>query len=84
MHQIRFTRRAEKDLRKLNKIYLPKVSKSFEALQLNPLLGQKMSGEFDGSYRIKIPPIRIIYFPDFKNKVIWIEAIGQRQGIYKN
>jgi len=34
-------------------------------------------------YKIKIPPLRIIYTPDFKNKIIWIKAIGFREGIYK-
>jgi mRNA-degrading endonuclease RelE of RelBE toxin-antitoxin system len=42
-----------------------------------------MSGEYNGSYRIKIPPIRIIYLPDFKNKIIWVRAIGFRGDVYK-
>ncbi|EKE15033.1 MAG: hypothetical protein ACD_12C00188G0004, partial [uncultured bacterium] len=41
------------------------------------------SGEYNGSYRIKIPPLRIIYLPDFKKNIIWIRAIGFRGDIYK-
>lgn len=84
MYQIKLLNRAEKDLKKLDKIYLSKVSKAVDILALNPFLGEKMSGEFEGSYRIKIPPVRVIYTPDLKNKIIWVRAIGQRQGIYKN
>ena len=52
-------------------------------LRDNPLLGEKMAGVFAGSYRIKIPPVRIIYMPDMKNKIIWIRAIGHRGDVYK-
>ena len=42
-----------------------------------------MHGEFQGYYRIKIPPLRIVYLPDIKNKIIKVRAIGFRGNIYK-
>ena len=83
MFQIKLNNRATKELRRLDKRYFLKVSTFIDLLKENPLLGEKMAGEFQGSYRIKIPPLRIIYTPDFKNKIIWIKAIGFRGGIYK-
>lgn len=83
MYQIKLSNQAKKDLKKLSKIYLPKVSHSIGLLTKNPFLGEKMSGDFQGSYRIKIPPVRIIYRPDLKTKTIWIRAIGHRGYIYK-
>lgn len=83
MYQVKLNNHAEKDLKKLSSIYRQKVVKSLDLLATNPFLGDKMSGEFIGSYRIKIPPIRIIYSVDRQNKIIQIRAIGHRQGVYK-
>ena len=83
MFQVKLTNKAEKDLKRLDKRYLSKISQSIDFLKINPLLGEKMTGDFLGAYRVKIPPIRIIYTPNFKDKTILIKAIGHRQGIYK-
>jgi len=83
MYLIFLENRAKKDLKKLDRRYKIKASDFIDKLQFNPFLGEKMSGEYDGSYKIKIPPLRIIYLPDFKNKIIWIRAIGFRGNVYK-
>ena len=83
MYQVALAGQAKKDLKKLDARYQEKVLGWLRMLEVNPLLGRKMAGEFQGSYRIKIPPLRIIYTPDFKNKIIWIKAIGFRGGVYK-
>lgn len=83
MFRVELSNRAEKDLKRLDKIYQNKVAKYIDLLSFNPFMGEKMVGEFQGFYRIKIPPLRIIYTPDFKNKIIWIKAIGFRGGVYK-
>lgn len=83
MYNIFLSNKAEKDLKKIDKIHRLKAGKSIDFLANNPLAGAKMEGGYKGSYRIKIPPLRIIYTPDFKNKIIWVKAIGFRGGVYK-
>lgn len=83
MYRVILGNRAEKDLKKLDKRFREKVIKNLRMLKIEPFLGEKMAGEFKNSYRIKIPPLRIIYTPDFKNKIIWIRAIGFRGGVYR-
>jgi len=83
MYQVILPKQVEKDLKKLDKVYLAKVSKCLDLLGSNPFLGEKMAGVFQGSYRIKIPLLRIICTPDLKSKIIWIRAIGFRGGIYR-
>lgn len=83
MFQLQLSNHAKKNLKRLDKRFLNKVSASLELLKTNPLLGQKMTGDFQGSYGIKIPPIRIVYEVDFVNKIILVRAIGHRQGIYR-
>lgn len=83
MFRVVLSRQAKKDLKRLDKIYKPKVSKYIDLLENSPFLGEKMAGNFQGSYRIKIPPLRIIYTPDLQNKIVWVKAVGFRGGIYK-
>ena len=83
MYLVFLENRAKKELKKLDKNFQGKVLKYLHFLEVNPFLGGKMQGEFQGFYRIKIPPLRIIYLLDFKKKIIWIRAIGFRGNIYK-
>ena len=83
MFQMKLSNRARKDLKRLDKRFLPKVSQSIDALVTNPFLGEKMSGEYAGSYRVKIPPIRIIYSVNFESKIVSIKTVGHRGNIYK-
>lgn len=83
VYQVRLTNRAEKELKRLDKIYREKAAITIDILTANPFMGEKMAGEFRGSYRVKIPPIRIIYMLDISHKVIIVTAIRHRQGAYK-
>lgn len=83
MYLVFLENRAKKELKKLDKNFQEKVLKYLHFLKANPYLGKKMQGEFQGFYRIKIPPLRIIYLLDFKKKIIWIRAIGFRGNVYK-
>lgn len=44
---------------------------------------KKLSGIWDGYYRIRKGKIRIIVFPDYLNKVIYVETIDFRGDVYK-
>lgn len=83
MYQVKLSNRAKKEFKKLASNYQVKVAGLMNLLSENPFLGEKMSGEFQGWYRIKIPPIRIIYSADLKNKIIIVRAVGHRGDIYK-
>lgn len=83
MYLVFLENRAKKELKKLDKNFQEKVLKYLHFLETNPFLGRKMQGKYQGFYRIKTPPLRIIYFPDLKNKIIRVRAIGFRGDIYK-
>lgn len=83
MYQVLLTNNAKKDLKKIAGPYLPKVSQAIDALETDPFLGEKMSGKHKDEYRIKIPPLRIIYTINHKTRTITILALGHRGGIYK-
>jgi len=83
MYLVFLENRAKKVLRKVDKNIQKRILKNLHLLESNPFLGSKMHGEFQGYYRVKIPPLRIIYLPDIKNKIIKIRVIGFRGDIYK-
>jgi len=83
MFQVNLLNSAKKDLKRLDKRFQKKAISLLRLLRFNPLLGVKMTGELKGWYKIKAPPLRIVYTPDFKNKIIWIKAIGFRGGVYR-
>ncbi|MBI2018348.1 type II toxin-antitoxin system RelE/ParE family toxin [Candidatus Daviesbacteria bacterium] len=83
MYQVNLSNQARKSLKKLDYKFQDKVLKSLRLLEVDPFLGEKMGGQFKGSFRIKIPPLRIIYTPDFSRKIILVEAIGHKGDIYK-
>ncbi len=80
--EIRITRRAEKDIRKLS----PKLKNKLydvltEVIALNPLEGKKLLGDFEGSYsyRLNIKD-RIIYSIDLHKRIVYIERAKTHYG----
>ena len=83
MYLVLLENQAKKELKKFDKNIQEKILKNLHLLESNPFLGSKMHGEFQGYYRVKILPLRIVYLPDIKNKIIRVRAIGFRGDIYK-
>ena len=80
--EIRITRHAEKDIRKLS----PKLKNKLydvltEVIAANPFEGKKLLGDFEGSYsyRLNIKD-RIIYSIDSHKRVIYIERAKTHYG----
>lgn len=75
--------RAMKDLKKLTTRDMARVSRSIDYLGKNPFFGRKMEGEFNGLWRIKVAPFRVVYKYDKSSGLVVIVTIGYREGIYK-
>ena len=83
MYQVNLLNSAKKDLKRLDKRFQQKTILYLKLLKENPLLGVKMEGQYQSWFKIKIPPLRIVYSVDFKTKTIWVRAIGFRGGAYR-
>lgn len=83
MYRVNLLNSAKKDLKRLDRKFQQKTISTLHLLEKNPFLGDKMAGIFEGWYRVKIPPLRIVYTPDTKNKIIWVRAIGFRGNVYR-
>jgi len=51
---------------------------AFEKLSLDPFIGKKLSGEFEGHYSVRVWPYRVVY-KIYKNELlVLVIRIGHR------
>ena len=80
---IRWERRAVKELRRLPRDLQALVLDAVEALRLDPLRGQQLSGHWRGLRRLRIRDVRVIYGFDGKELLISVLRVGQRREVYR-
>lgn len=81
-YNLLYTRRAEKDIKKLDPFTKNHVGKSLLKLQNNPsLYSEKLINPEIGTYRFRIGDYRVIF--DIEGKDIVILRVGHRKDIYK-
>ena len=81
--KIELSRGAAKQLEKLPKDEARKVVRKLHFLESTPLSGKKLSGKLNEEYSVRAWPYRIIYIIISSDKIILIEKIEHRQGVYK-
>ncbi|KKP58104.1 MAG: Addiction module toxin, RelE/StbE [Candidatus Gottesmanbacteria bacterium GW2011_GWA1_34_13] len=81
--KIEFSQKAKKQLTKLPKKESKKIIRKVETLLTNPYLGKKLTGKLKEEYSMRAWPYRILYSINMKRKLISIEIIQHRQGVYK-
>lgn len=83
MTQVIFTKTAEKSFLKLPIQAKKKIEKAINRLIANPLVGEKLKGEFEGQYKLYAWPYRIIYVFLEQESMVTVVEIKHRQGAYK-
>jgi len=79
---VRITRRAEKDIKKLS----PKVKDKLydilvEVISKNPFQGKKLIGDLEGSYSYRLTyKDRIVYSIDAKRGIVYLERAKTHYG----
>lgn len=84
--EIRYSKQAQKDIRKLPNDVARLVKKAIEGLTENPPKGdiKTMQGYSDGRKRLRVGKYRVVY--QYLNDgiiYIWIIEVGSRGDIYK-
>ena len=86
MYQVKLSKQAVKQFQKLNNPVFSHVKRKLHALEnwsSATMDVKSMSGSYKGYFRMRVGNVRIIFFPDVKNKIIFVDAIGFRGDIYK-
>ncbi len=81
-YKLVYTRRDEKDIKKLDPTVKRSIGKSFLKLQDNPIqYSEKLTDPRIGTYRFRTGDYRVIF--DIEDKDIVILRVGHRRDIYR-
>ena len=81
-YKLVYTRRAEKDIKKLDPSIKKSIGKSLLKLQDNPIqYSEKLTDPHIGTYRFRTGDYRVIF--DIEGKDIVILRVGHRRDIYR-
>ena len=86
MFEVKLSKQAVKFLKRLNEPQYSNVNSKLKSLIQWPLKNKdvkSMKGLYRGYYRMRVGKIRIIFYPDIKNNIIYVDAVGFRGGIYR-
>jgi mRNA interferase RelE/StbE len=82
-YRLVYTRRAEKDIKKLDPTVKRSIGKSLLKLQDNPIqYSEKLTDPRIGTYRFRTGDYRVVF--DIENKDIVILRVGHRKDIYRS
>ena len=80
---IRFSPKAERYLKNMDKSAKNRIQSAIESLLDDPFLGYPLHGELQGSHRLRVGNFRIIYRIQSSEKIIDIATIRPRGDVYK-
>lgn len=86
MYEIRLSRKAARFYQRADIPTTRRLNNVFDRLAENPFHQHNIKalcGELEGSYRLRIGNIRIIYSVDNTLKIVYIELSGSRGDVYK-
>ncbi len=83
-YEIQWKHSAEKELRGIDRQYIPRLLEAVESLSNNPFPSQhrKLHGS-ESSFRIRIGDYRVIYQVDLEKKIIVIYHVRHRKDAYR-
>lgn len=70
--------RVKKQIREIPLPWRERVGRMIELLEENPLLGEKMKGDFADRWKIRVWPYRVFYRIDKQIKIITLVAVKHR------
>jgi len=86
MFEVRFSRRAERNLDDLSAEDRQRVIEAIEELSRDGLAARHVTTLFypqERLYRKRVGPLRIVFSMDFDSEVVSIVALGRRGSVYR-
>lgn len=81
--KLALSKSAEREYKKIPKQQQLKIKKKLTSIENEPYSGKKLGGELAKYYSVRAWPYRIIYKINKVEKMIYVEKIQHRQGVYK-
>lgn len=86
IYEIELSKKAARFYQKADTATARRLNAAFDRLMKFPLHHHSikaLTGDLQGSYRLRVGDIRIIYSVDAADQIVFIEVIGFRGDVYK-
>jgi len=86
MYKIELSKKAAKFYQKVDTVTARRPNLTFAKLSKGPFRHpniKPLTGELEGSFRLRVGDIRVIYSVDERDKIVYIEVIHFRGDVYK-
>lgn len=81
-YKIVITKKPEKQLKKIDSRYKPKIITALVDLSKDPYIGKKLEGELRGEWSYRVGKYRILYLINNDELVVLIIKVAPRGGAY--
>lgn len=82
MYKLHIASEAEKEIKKIKKLYQESVVEALKEIVEDPLAGKPLNRELTNYFAYKIGPFRIIYRVNSKDKIVEVVSAGHRETVY--
>lgn len=82
MFKLHISSEAEKEIKKIKKLYQDSVIEALKELEDDPFIGKPLTRELTSYFAYKIGPFRLIYKINVTDKTVEIVSAGHRSTIY--
>ena len=82
MYKIIISPHANRELKRIEKIYERAISEAIKDIGEDPFLGKPLTREFTGKFSYRVGLFRIIYKVNTEDKIVNIISAGHRSTIY--
>ncbi len=82
MFEIRISSRAEKQIKRIKKIYQDAILSTLEEMRDDPFIGKPLSRDLMERFSYRIGVYRIIYKINKKDKIVMVISAGHRATVY--
>jgi mRNA interferase RelE/StbE len=83
MYNVVLSRNASRTLEKATPAMRRRITAALERLKSRPYSGQRLRGELEGLFSLRIGGMRAVYGLDTKKNAVVVLAVGPRGDIYK-
>ena len=83
MYNVVLSRNASRTLEKAPPAMRRRITAALERLKSRPYSGQRLRGELEGLFSLRIGGMRAVYGLDTKKNAVVVLAVGPRGDIYK-
>lgn len=82
MFELRISKKAEKQIKKLKQEYQIEIIEALSEIKEDPLLGKALDRDLNGRFSYRFGVYRIIYKVDQKDKIVEVLSAGHRSVAY--